>query len=59
MDGVNLENDVKFQIHEPFELVIIFDRIIEENVLMRYMTFLQEWQPFIKNQMTFPMKLLR
>ena len=43
MGGVNLENDVKFQIHGPFELGSqFFYRIIEENVPLRYMKILQK-----------------
>ena len=63
---VNLENDIKFQIHGPFELGSYFFK--EDNVLITYMKFF-----FYKNcmaslvamatvhekiQMTFPMELL-
>ena len=37
MGWVNLENDEKFQIHGPFELV--FHRIFEDNVLITYVKF--------------------
>ena len=40
MGWVNLENDVKFQIHGSFELGHLFYRIIEDNVLITYMNFL-------------------
>ena len=42
MDGVNLENDVKVQIHDLslWARPLIFDRIIEDNVLITYMKFL-------------------
>ena len=39
MGRVNLENDVKFLIHGPFELGHYFYTIIEDNVLITYMKF--------------------
>ena len=35
-----LINDVKFKYMNPLSYVINFDRIIEDNVLIRYMKFL-------------------
>ena len=42
MGGVNLENDVRFQINGPLELghKFLFNRIIEDNVRITYMKFL-------------------
>ena len=43
MGGINLENGVKFQIHEPSELghkFLIFDSITEDNVLITYIKIL-------------------
>ena len=44
MDGVNLENDVKCQIHEPlYARAFTFNRIIVDNVLITFMNFYKNY----------------